>query len=255
MNNQRVKVELNKLDKSRIGVAKMMIATGNACYTLHEAIKFEIKTFLSWYVCHMNENFTIEKYVNLTDIPYISNWMKDALPTLARVKPLNDKMFTIVYHIVNVIPSKFNTYIESLNIDDPNTTDFEFITLLGKKRDWNIGCPICLEKRVTGITCHCGCSEIILFRPCGHVICGKPCFVEFANANGLNLHEYVYTIGKMNFNTVDSVDYDIDFSGKNIKCPICREIITRSFRTELVKCDITNNIVDIWTNEIIQLIE
>ena len=248
--------KLKELDKYKTGVARMMIATGNACYSLKGANTFEIKSYLSWFVSHIDENTKpLNEYNDPVNIPYINNWMKDALPTLARVKPLNGKMATILYHIVNLIPSMFDTYIKSLHTNDQTISDFEFITLLGKTRDWNTGCPICLDKRITGITCSCGCSEIILFRPCGHVMCGKPCFVEFACANDIELHECNYTFGKTNFNAVDSMDYHIDFCGKNIKCPICREIITSSFRTELVKCNISDDIIDKWTDEIVSLLD
>jgi len=54
----------------------------------------------------------------------------------------------------------------------------EFITSITLQRNWRESCCICLEN-IIGTACKCGHFEVILFHPCGHSICFKPCGSEF----------------------------------------------------------------------------
>jgi hypothetical protein len=67
--------------------------------------------------------------------------------------------------------------------DDPQLeSDLDFLRLLGTMRNYKTGCPICLENSTMGVTCGCGYTEITIFRPCGHSMCAKTCFKNFATS-------------------------------------------------------------------------
>jgi hypothetical protein len=109
---------------------------------------------------------------------------------------------------------------------------------LGKSRNWKQVCAICLVDDIMGTNCTCGHTEIVVFRPCGHAICADPCFNNLIKTKNVNLNSQTFTMeggqkfvipSKLNINIKD---YDLNFT-----CPICRTLVTDTFRAEDVCVD------------------
>lgn len=121
--------------------------------------------------------------------------------------------------------------LDNLDIKKENLSDTEFLFLLGKKRNWKSGCAICLVDDIKGTTCGCGHTEIVVFRPCGHCMCGRPCFIEYINSKNIELKKKTFKFGNQTF-YIEEPDYKYD--NLNISCPICNGNISSTFQTENV---------------------
>lgn len=82
--------------------------------------------------------------------------------------------------IKNYLITEFKKHLETTQ---STTSNFDFLSRLSLHRDWNHSCMICLEDQCMGRACLCGHTEIIIFRPCGHSMCNKPCFQTYAKTN------------------------------------------------------------------------
>lgn len=130
-------------------------------------------------------------------------------------------------------------YKEYLNTHLKTNTNFDFLSRLSAKRNWCHECPVCLNDDHMGQTCDCGHQEIVIFKPCGHTMCIKPCFMEFSGLPsrtkrvmiGGNEH---YLFCKPNVNL--SVCFE---------CPVCRTTVTETFASSDVFCEGVDEFVNI----------
>lgn len=81
--------------------------------------------------------------------------------------------------------------ISHLQLDDNSITNAQYMMLLGNKRDYRSNCAVCKTDNI---------QEPIILRPCGHSICAIPC-MQILSKN------------------------------KNFKCPICDELVLKTFST------------------------
>lgn len=107
-------------------------------------------------------------------------------------------------------------------LNNDQISDCLFLALHGTQRNYRNGCAICLRDDIMGTTCGCGHIEIVVFRPCGHSVCARPCFEDFTKHNNIT-------------------------NGCNFDCPICRQRVQKTFRAENVKIDPE------WKTELIEI--
>lgn len=62
-------------------------------------------------------------------------------------------------------------------------SNFDCLIRLNTKREWTSHRMICLDEECMGETCPCGHTEIVVFKPCSHSMCSKPCYVDFSKSN------------------------------------------------------------------------
>jgi len=125
-------------------------------------------------------------------------------------------------------PFLYAMITDLLQRDPDSLTNLEFLYYLaGKGRNWKSGCVICLADKTMGTTCGCGHTEILVFRPCGHSICIRPCFLEFVVQKELMTRENAMSDFVKN--------YDQKFTKKDpcpFQCVTCRSKITAMFEAE-----------------------
>jgi len=112
-----------------------------------------------------------------------------------------------------------------------NESNLQFLMSLTKKRDWRAGCVICLDEDMKGTDCPCGHVEIVIFRPCGHSVCCKPCFKELIKISGYYLPQKVIKIGDSELTALSCLEYNLDTAGKGLTCPTCRKEIRQTFES------------------------
>jgi hypothetical protein len=127
-------------------------------------------------------------------------------------------------------PELLDAALSKVELKDMTTPDALFLAKLGKTRNWRSGCVICLTEDIMGTTCTCGHTEIVVFRPCGHAICVRPCFAQWVNHAGINLERQTAIIDGQTYYIGEQ--RNVNLSAPNLQCPTCRTPIQRSFRAE-----------------------
>jgi hypothetical protein len=142
----------------------------------------------------------------------------------------------IINEIRNIMTNFIKEKIRSLsakNLNDETLSDCEYLCLLGTIRNYKSGCAICLSNDIIGTTCACGCSEIAVFRPCGHCMCANPCFYQYVESNGINLKRN-HNLFVENHYQQESYCFgthrDINVGG--FLCPNCRCNVKSTIRVE-----------------------
>jgi hypothetical protein len=175
--------------------------------------------------------------------------------TLRSIRPtLSPSEITTIKDVIkDVSRTIIYDHVKNMKLDNSKLTDFEFLALLGTKRNWKKGCAICLTDDIMGTTCTCGHTEIVVFRPCGHSICIDPCFKTFVKQHNIILKQETVTYGDQTFNVAGKVATNIDFDCNNrFECPECRTSIARTFRAEDVKSLKNSLLMDKIKDQIIQ---
>jgi hypothetical protein len=129
--------------------------------------------------------------------------------------------------------------IDALCSDDPSS-DFAF---LAKQRNtWKEECPMCAKTENIGTTCTCGHTEIVMLRPCGHILCARPCFAEWAEFKSEKLQPKTLTTSDGQRFRVDGV-HEVNLTIDAKACPVCRTSVSSSFAVEDVRIkDVKNRI-------------
>ena len=152
-----------------------------------------------------------------------------------------------------MIPLLLNGYIKKKKLSDKTLTDFEFIAVLGKVRNYKSNCAICLIDKMMGTTCTCGHTEITVFRPCEHSLCTNPCFYNFIKSKGKELKREKFTVKKQEKTlTVYSNRMNIKELG-NFPCPLCRINVDSVFRAEEVWMK-DKKTLEKWTRQVVQML-
>jgi hypothetical protein len=159
----------------------------------------------------------------------LSSWWNNSYPPKSMDQA--SKIFNVVKELV---PDMLDRTITG-DISESDST-LEFLYKLGKLRDWKSGCCICLAQKIMGTTCGCGHTEITVFRPCGHSLCAQPCFRSWIKTYGIELPVKTMSSEGQVFEVVGAINDTLD--GIDIPCPLCRGIVTRTFRAEECKFDI-----------------
>jgi hypothetical protein len=103
------------------------------------------------------------------------------------------------------------TIEEALEEEDVIKEDALFLAYLANKgRPHNEQCAICLTNDIMGTTCGCGHTEIRVVRPCGHSFCNNPCYSKWVKFSSTEL---------------------------DLKCPMCRTVVEKSFAAELIRAN------------------
>lgn len=123
----------------------------------------------------------------------------------------------------------FEYYAKMLEIKEEKRSDFAFLTVLGRSRNWKKECAICLTDDIMGTACGCGHTEIVVFRPCGHSVCNKPCFAGMLEQMEIDPPLRVMKFGDKEF--VSPGQYDYSGIG-GFKCHLCRATVRTCVRAE-----------------------
>lgn len=152
--------------------------------------------------------------------------------TTEQPKILMHQYSTIMDNICSKSPAMLEEVISKYDLKDSEISDYMFLALLGKKRNWKEGCAICLTDKIMGTTCGCGHTEIVIFRPCGHSVCASPCFKNFIKTKGTEVKPRSFMVDGVEMIAVGSHNVDL-----NIKfdCPICTVEVTKTFQAEEVR--------------------
>lgn len=90
-----------------------------------------------------------------------------------------------------------------LEADKVGDSDFAFLMSLNLRgRNWRAGCAICLTDKIMGTICGRGHTEIVVFRPCGHSVCARPCFGQIMDMHNLSLGPRIIKCGDQMFSVV-----------------------------------------------------
>lgn len=148
------------------------------------------------------------------------------------------EMDKIYDEIEKLVPQKLEDIIKTLDIRNPSLSNFEFLALLGKERNWKEGCAICLAEKIMGTSCTCGHTEISVFRPCGHTLCNKPCFVDFMKSKKYQSKPKTFTTRDgEKLTVVGAFESETNFE---FVCPLCTQTVTNTFQAQDIcfECDI-----------------
>lgn len=145
---------------------------------------------------------------------------------------------------------------KQLQSPESHTNSFTFLWQLAKRRNWKQNCSICLKDENIGTACTCGHTEIVMFQPCGHAVCVKPCFQQLMNMENNKLSEARTnkkiklkprqveladaedkSKPKEQFIIADSVNVDLSTEDDSplFACPVCRQGVYQTFQTENVR--------------------
>lgn len=120
-------------------------------------------------------------------------WLKMAVP-----KYRDYELSRIRAQILKIVPEKFKSAILSTRI----ISDYISLAKLSINGNYKANCPICLGEEIRDKSNH---FPHIMFVPCGHSICERPCFDMFKKINDIDNH---------------------------FICPLCRQKVTRLFDTD-----------------------
>jgi hypothetical protein len=81
----------------------------------------------------------------------------------------SDGRMHLVLNICDKAPKLLLKYISEYKLDDVKISNFVFLALLGRKREFDDECYICLNDNTFQAT---------IFRPCGHYVCSE-CFSKY----------------------------------------------------------------------------
>lgn len=224
------------------------------CYSLSYGIEKQIIYFYNFWVAHPElhegilNNYTIQN-------PYIKFTIRDFLSPVSIIRPYPTKPISIIFYITQLIPFMIDEYIERFTFEDADITDFVFLALLNKKREWKTSCSICLTEHITGTTCSCGHSEVVVFRPCGHAMCGRPCFIEFMRNHYIPMKTKTFNSGGTVFRVSNAVSYNADLSEMDIRCPLCNTKIERTFEAEGVYGNVPEELIHKYRDQILNKIK
>ena len=162
------------------------------------------------------------------------NFQQNKLVVQTRDNPLNriypggriNRLYVKREEIRSRTLMEFRNYLDQTP-EAPICSDFEFLARLSLKRVWNNECSMCLEDEHMGQTCGCGLTEIVIFRPCGHSMCLKPCFNQFMTAKGQPLARKTFTCAEGTY-MLSGNDADLT---TNFSCPVCRTTVTHTFNS------------------------
>ena len=145
-----------------------------------------------------------------------------------------EKKMSIYEAVINGAKEGVLNFMSSISDINESHDNFTFLAHIGGKIDWKHYCPSCDKDKHVGKTCSCGHTEIVMFRPCGHTMCIKPCYIKFREEEKLSkLKPIVFKINGKDYTCGQlSVDQDTDFD-----CPICSDKVVKTFRAETVKLD------------------
>ena len=200
-----------------------------------------VKTGSCGHICY-NKKKGIEKEISqflLSTVSYVPYWNHAETKDKRRFQTSNLTLVIPVltdYEITkmgNIIRETCKTMlfdqIKNKNLSDPTLTDYEFLALLGTKRNWIDNCLICLEEKI-GKVCGCGLTSKIVFRPCGHTFCMKPCFDTWLESS--------VKIKNPQQLVVKTDGYKKCYSG--FPCLVCRTMVDSTFCPEYI--DLSKNI-------------
>lgn len=169
------------------------------------------------------QNWEMKTYQDFKNYPLSS--LKLAFPAFSQ-----QELDSILAKTKEFVPTTILSHLKKYKLEDaPN---FEFLALLGQKRNWKDGCVICLTDNIMGTTCQCGHTEIAVFRPCGHGVCVSPCLRGFLANKGVKFNPKT-----IKFNNGNSITIPAKIDVKDViglQCPVCRTVIKDAFRDENV---------------------
>jgi hypothetical protein len=140
--------------------------------------------------------------------------------------------------VINTIKENILSIMHKFLNNNPHiNTEFCFLARLGINRNWKSNCAMCLTENIMGTTCTCGHTEIVVFRPCGHTICAKPCYDKICAASNENAEEAVieFEYGNTVFNIISTDGTkrrELIKHPANLICHLCRDPVIEVFRAE-----------------------
>lgn len=128
--------------------------------------------------------------------------------------------------MIKLVSEKFDNYLDSLNfkIDNNQISDFLFLGLLGRKRNWKNKCPICIDKETAGTSCECETDHSVMFRSYGHIVCKDHCYSQYVNSRTNKFDEF--------FSHDSLIHHDFIKLNIYITCPLCRYRVDKAFSPE-----------------------
>lgn len=181
-------------------------------FSLHRGIQEALRSYL----------ISLVKWPGLTldDSKWAHPYMRShILISLSLIYPRIDqeKQRWLVRVIRTVTLGFFGFRSEEWRRRNPES-NFWFLLDISMKRNWRTFCGICLNPLEDW-------SETVMFRPCGHVVCGH-CFAKLAPVASKELNECC------------NVEWGscgrVKFASNNIvRCPFCRQSIQSAFRPQV----------------------
>ena len=178
-----------------------------------------------------------------------------AYPRLSEVEEDAIKAITQRFVVASLLQQLFDLR-EDQKFDYRTLDDTSFAMYIAgvKGRSWKDGCAICLEDDDMGVTCGCGFTEIVMFKPCGHTLC-IPCFEKWMTSRDVVVEDKtVETESGESFQIVGFLDVDLNLKGKDVFCPMCKVELDSSFRLEgLVLSDKLYDLSEQITKDVLNL--
>lgn len=108
-------------------------------------------------------------------------------------------------------------------------SDADFLMLVSQNRDI-VSDPCCICRldgdEHKGVTCGCGHTELAVFRPCGHCVCIKPCFIDLCAHAGITFdHKKIQTADGQVFYIMGKPDISC---ATGFSCPLCRTTVEKT---------------------------
>ena len=210
-------------------IGKITIQTGagktiKPCYSEHYG-KSQMYTSVSCSIITSSKNM----YHIMNGLDYDISWVYHLIKrNMDLIEPLavydSEELLS---EIINTV-KKYVTVCKEQNIK----TNLAITALAGSIKDWKSQCCICLEEEHMSKLCDCGHSETIMFYPCQHTMCRKPCFEGYMKSIGHISDNGSMTkiINGIKFLVSGMVKTDMD---TNFDCPLCRQKVSHVFCPEL----------------------
>jgi hypothetical protein len=224
--------------------------------TLREGIERQILEYVSWWMTNPDKRHISD--TKPFETPFFHYFRRETSQSCVfdAVRPICGNIYTILDSIIRYVSTQLEKMMFDVIDSISELTDSEFLFNL-HKRDWKSGCSICLTDNIIGTDCPCGHTETIVFRPCGHCICANPCFTELMKTILDQDSFNVYVMFIRSHCPLKPHIYNIDFvkHGLELKCPICRTPVEKTFQAETARCPISTDIISKWTDDVISFIQ
>lgn len=114
-------------------------------------------------------------------------------------------------------------------------SNFDFRNALTMHRNWKAECVVCMSDDMMGTACGCGHTEIVIFRPCGHAVCMRPCYMDLIRKHPeitRKLSRRTVNVAGTEMVIANSINVNMSVSDTDFHCPTCMSTVESVFQAE-----------------------
>lgn len=190
------------------------------CYSLKYVVLWELISCLSKLV-------NSPPWSQCNDLDILDKMTSGALRSTLYLEP--EMSHENIDKILLLIIARTKLYLTNIVSNRNDTDNFLFLAKLGFTTNWKRDCCICLRATMETFPSRDDTTDIIVFRPCGHISCKNPCFKELTIKH--NLFRPRLLDGCNVIHPITGYDSIIE---TEYECPCCAQNVVSVFKPESV---------------------